>query len=107
MGRTRTSGITTDADGNKLINKQVNGHTIFARLGRVSQEEAEAALAARIAEFRQQQPGEGDEPTFAAAAKRYLADAQEEGLKTLETEAWHGHPSGALHRRLAAQSGLR
>jgi integrase len=89
MGRTRTSGITTDADGNKLINKQVNGQTIFARLGRVSQEEAEAALAARIAELRQQQPGEGDEPTFAAAAKRYLADAQEEGLKTLETEAWH------------------
>lgn len=90
MGRTRTSGITTDADGNKLINKQVNGKAIFVRLGRVSQEEAEAELARRIADARaQQQPGQGDEPTFAAAAKRHLEDAREAGLRTLEIDAWH------------------
>jgi hypothetical protein len=46
-------------------------------------------LAGRIAELGQQQAGQSDEPTFAAAAKRYLSDAKEAGLKTLEVEAWH------------------
>ena len=43
MGRTRTSGIVTDAEGNKIVSKQVQGKAIYARLGAVRQIEAERA----------------------------------------------------------------
>lgn len=89
MGRTRTSGITTDANGNKLINKLVLGQTIFARLGKVSQEQAEEELARRIAAIRHQQSSQCAEPTFAAAATRFLTEAQADGAKNLEGDAWH------------------
>ena len=37
MGRSRTSGIFTDEDGNKVVNKVYHGRRIFRRLGAVSQ----------------------------------------------------------------------
>ena len=75
MGRTRTSGIATDANGNKIVNKQVYGKTVYARLGAVSQEEAEAWLAGRIERIKQERQG-GTRPrvTFREAAARYLGD---------------------------------
>lgn len=75
MGRTRTSGIATDASGNKIVNKQVCGKTVYARLGAVSQEDAEAWLASRIERITQERQG-GTRPrvTFREAAARYLKD---------------------------------
>ena len=75
MGRTRTSGIATDANGNKVVNKQVYGETIYARLGAVSQDEAEAWLASRIERLKLEREG-GTRPrvTFREAAARYLKD---------------------------------
>ena len=45
MGRSRTSGIISDEDGNKIVNKVYQGRRIFRRLGAVSQKEAEQWLA--------------------------------------------------------------
>ena len=45
MGRTRTSGITTDQCGGRIIKKEVLGKTIYRRLGAVTQEVAEQTLA--------------------------------------------------------------
>jgi integrase len=75
MGQTRTSGIATDANGNKIVNKQVYGKTIYARLGAVSQDEAEAWLAGRIERIKLEREG-GTRPrvTFREAAARYLKD---------------------------------
>ena len=75
MGRTRTSGIVTDAEGNKIVSKQVQGKAIYARLGAVSQIEAEQWLAARIARIELERQG-GTRPrvTFREAAARYLRD---------------------------------
>lgn len=75
MGRTRTSGITTDADGNKIVCKQVYGKAIYARLGTISQDEAETWLAGRIERIRQErQSGTRPRVTFREAAARYLKD---------------------------------
>ena len=45
MGRSRTSGIVTDAGGNRIINKVHQGVRIYARLGRVTLATAEGDLA--------------------------------------------------------------
>jgi len=52
MGRSRTSGIFTDEDGNKVVNKVYHGRRIFRRLGAVTQEEAEQWLARQTEERR-------------------------------------------------------
>jgi hypothetical protein len=52
MAKTRTSGIAVDARGHRIVNKQVLGKTIFARLGAVSQEEAEGWLNAAAERVR-------------------------------------------------------
>ena len=44
MAATRTPGITLDARGDLIIDKEYRGTRLFRRLGRVSQEEAEAVL---------------------------------------------------------------
>jgi integrase len=75
MGRTRTSGIATDAEGNKVVNKQVYGKTIYARLGAVSQDAAEEWLAGNIERIKlERQSGTRPRVTFREAAARYLKD---------------------------------
>jgi hypothetical protein len=44
MAATRTPGITIDARGDLIIDKEYRGTRLFRRLGRVSQEQAEAVL---------------------------------------------------------------
>ena len=90
MGRTRTSGIVSDAEGNKIVSKQVQGKAIYARLGAVSQIEAEQWLAARIARIELERQG-GTRPrvTFREAAARYLADCMKVELSTADIIAWH------------------
>lgn len=89
MARTRTSGITTDAEGNKIVCKQVGGETIFARLGAVSQEAAEAWLADRIQRITLAK-ARGSRPrvTFREAAAKYLRDNRDR-LASIEAAAWH------------------
>jgi integrase len=89
MGQTRTSGILNDAEGNKIVNKQVDGERIYGRLGAVSQEHAEAWLAERtqrikLAKLRGTRP----RVTFREAAIRYLNEYRER-LASIEAAAFH------------------
>lgn len=88
MGRTRTSGITTDNQGNRIINKQFRGETIYARLGVVSQEEAETWLARCIEERRRQlELGVRPRRNFCDAAEKYLNAVRHK--RSVEDIAWH------------------
>jgi integrase len=85
--RSRTSGITTDHDGNKIVSKQHKGQFVFARLGRVTQEEAETWLAKRIEEIRQTRVyGVRPQRTFREASIKYLNEAVK---RTLDCDAYH------------------
>lgn len=89
MGRTKTSGIWTDAAGDKTIDKRFAGERIYARLGPVSHEEAERWLAGQIQRIRLAKEG-GTRPrvTFREAAIKYLRDFQEK-VATIDVAAWH------------------
>jgi integrase len=88
MAQTRTKGITVDADGNRIIAKQVLGETIFIRLGRVSQEQAEARLEQEAARARAVRTrGARPRVPFRQAAHRYLKDRLE--LDSADTIAYH------------------
>lgn len=89
MGRTKTSGIRTDANGNKTIDKQVAGERIFARLGPVSHADAERWLSTRIERIRLAKEG-GTRPrvTFREASAKYLRDYQDK-IATIDVAAWH------------------
>lgn len=89
MARTRTSGISTDAAGNKLVCKQIDGENIFARLGAVSQEAAEAWLADRIQRIRLAKTrGSRPRVVFREAGARYLRENRDR-LASIEDAAWH------------------
>ena len=89
MGHTRTSGITNDADGNKIVNKQIDGKSIFARLGSVSQEQAETWLADKIQRI-QLAKARGSRPrvAFREAALRFLTENRDR-LRSIDDAAWH------------------
>jgi integrase len=88
MATTRTSGITVDGDGIRIVNKQVLGKTIFARLGRVSQEEAERCLAGKIERVKLER-SHGTRPriTFREGSIRYLTENRD--LASIDDAAWH------------------
>lgn len=89
MGRTRTSGIIVDAEGNRIVNKRYRGNTLFRRLGKVSQEEAEQWLARQIEELRKaNEYGSRPRRTFADAAEKYLIEHRDV-KKSIETDAYH------------------
>ena len=70
--RTRTKGIQLLEDGERSVDKQYHGQRVFERLGKVSQEDAEAWLRQRQAQIdasRTDKLREGDEQLFAAAAQ--------------------------------------
>jgi integrase len=88
MARTRTSGITVEADNYRIVNKQVLGTTIFRRLGSVSQEEAERWLATATERIRLERTrGERPRIAFREAALRYLNENRE--LSSVDDAAWH------------------
>lgn len=89
MGRTKTSGIWTDAAGNKTIDKRFAGTRVYARLGPISHEEAERWLAGQIERIRLAREG-GTRPrvTFREAAAKYLRDFQDK-LATIDVAAYH------------------
>lgn len=90
--RTRTKGIQLLDDGERSVDKQYRGQRIFERLGKVSQDEAEAWLRQRQADIDGQRANElreGDEQLFATAAQKYLMECQQRGVRTLETISYH------------------
>ena len=48
MAATKTPGVAIDAHGHRLIDKQYRGTRIYARLGRVTQADAERWLDSEI-----------------------------------------------------------
>lgn len=88
MAKTRTSGITVDPDGCRVVAKQVLGATIFKRLGKVSQEAAEQWLASAIERARLERTrGSRPRVTFREAAVRYLTENRQ--LASIDDAAWH------------------
>ena len=88
MGRSRTSGIITDEDGNKVVNKVYQGRRIFRRLGAVSQQEAEQWLARQTEERRKAREfGTRPERNFADAAEKYLIERAHKA--SIDTDALH------------------
>ena len=89
MGRTKTSGIWTDAEGNKTIDKRVAGERVYARLGPVSHEDAERWLANQVQRIRlAKESGTRPRVTFREAAAKYLSDYQDT-VATIDVAAWH------------------
>jgi len=89
MGRTKTSGISTDAEGNKTVDKCFAGERVYARLGQVSHDEAVQWLASRIERIRlEKQDGTRRRVTFREAAAKYLTDFQDR-IATIDVAAWH------------------
>jgi integrase len=88
MGRSRTSGIISDEDGNKVVNKVYHGRRIFRRLGAVTQEEAEQWLARQTEERRKAREfGTRPERNFADAAEKYLIERAHKA--SIDTDALH------------------
>ena len=88
MGRTRARGISLEEDGSRTVDKVWRGRRIFARLGQVSQQEAEDWLAAEIGRRTTKQQGRGSSrPLFADCAARYLIESKQK--RSAEVIAWH------------------
>ncbi|CAN7257170.1 tyrosine-type recombinase/integrase [Variovorax sp. LjRoot84] len=90
--RTRTKGIQLAGDGSRSIDKLYRGERIYERLGKVSQDEAEAWLRDRQAAIDAQRENDlrrGDQQLFAAAAQKYLIECQRRGVRSLETISYH------------------
>jgi hypothetical protein len=88
MGRTKTAGIQTGADGSKIVDKRAFGVRIKRRLGKIDQEQAEAWLAKEVEALRQAKLfGARPERTFREAAVRYLSEHPEQAC--LDEVAWH------------------
>ena len=91
--RTRTKGIQLDAAGERVVDKQYSGTRIFERLGRVSQDEAEAWLRQRQAVIdaqRTERVRPGHEELFRAAAGKYLLELKAAAdVRTLDTISSH------------------
>jgi integrase len=88
MGRsTRARGIFTDAEGCKTVDKQYKGQRIYARLGRISQDDAEAWLGRHLDTIRKAKLfGDRPERTFREATIRYLSEARK---RSLDDDALH------------------
>lgn len=91
--RTRTKGIQLDGNGERIVNKQYRAERVFARLGKVSQDEAEAWLRQRQAEIdtqRENRLREGTDQLFRVAAGKYLLELRDASdVRTLETISGH------------------
>lgn len=90
MGRSRTAGISTDARGNKIICKTVDSVQIYARLGAVTQEHAEAELARLVKATKEEiERGRSTRRTFGQACIRYLSDPAVQSKRSVDTDAYH------------------
>jgi integrase len=86
--RTRTKGIQAAEDGGKVVNKQYRGQRIFARLGAVSQDEAESWLRKEQARL-DVESRQGTGHLFCDAAERYLLECVQRKVRTINNIAVH------------------
>ncbi|RZJ10721.1 MAG: hypothetical protein EOP39_08005 [Rubrivivax sp.] len=90
--RTRTKGIRITDSGERVVDKQYRGERIFERLGRVSQDDAEAWIRQKQAAIDTQREHElrrCDARLFAAGAAKYLTECKAREVRTLDTIAYH------------------
>jgi integrase len=88
--RTRTRGIRIEGS-ERIVDKQYRSERIFARLGQVSQDDAEAWLRSRQASLdteHEQQLRRGAQRLFADGAAKYLIECQQRKVRTLEWIAY-------------------
>lgn len=84
--RTRTRGIQLADDGGRIVNKEYRGQRIYQRLGKVSQDEAEAWLRQQQGEIDAERANSlrsGDERLWASAAQKYLSECAKRKVRTL------------------------
>ena len=88
MAITGTPGITVDAAGHRIIDKEHLGIRIYVRLGLVSEEEARRRLTAELQriELELQQKANA-RPRFTDAAARYLEESRDK--RTVDVATWH------------------
>ena len=88
MPTTRTPGITVNAAGHRIIDKEHRGVRIYVRLGPVSEEEAQRRLTAEMQRIELElQRKANARPRFADAAARYLEESR--NLRSANVTAWH------------------
>jgi integrase len=89
--RTRTKGIRLEG-AERIVDKQYRGQRIFARLGEVSQDDAEAWLRARQSAIDAEQHEHlrrGAQRLFADGAAKYLIECKQRNVRTLDWIALH------------------
>ncbi|MGE3346092.1 MAG: tyrosine-type recombinase/integrase [Ramlibacter sp.] len=90
--RTRTRGVQLTDGGERTVNKQYKGQRIFQRLGKVSQDAAEAWLRAQqdaIDAERANSLRRGHERLWADAAAKYLTECKQRQVATLDMISRH------------------
>jgi integrase len=88
MARTGLRGITIDGRGRRTIDKEHRGERIFARLGAVSQDEAERHLAKEIERLEWELERRiHARPLFSDCARRFLRESKHKRSAT--TLTWH------------------
>lgn len=90
--RTRTKGIQLADDGGRVVDKEYKGQRIFQRLGKVSQDDAEAWVRKRQAEIdveRVNSLRRGHERLWADAAAKYLKECAQRKVASLEMISRH------------------
>ena len=88
MPSTGISGITVDAAGHRIIDKEYRGVRIYVRLGPISEEEAEQRLDAELNRVEADlERGANFRPRFADCAARYLVESQHK--RSVGVVTWH------------------
>ena len=76
MSCTRILGITVNAAGQGIMDKEHRGIRIYARLGTVSEEDAQQRLIAEMERVDRELQRKAARPRFADAAARYLEESR-------------------------------
>ena len=87
MPSTCTPGITVDAAGQRIIDKEHRGVRIYIRLGSIDEEAARQRLASEMEHVEATLQQRAARPRFADAAARYLEESQH--LRSADVTAWH------------------
>ena len=87
MSSTRIPGITVNAAGHRIIDKEHRGVRICVRLSPVSEEEARQRLADEIERVDEELRRRAARPRFADATARYLEEPHD--LRSADVTAWH------------------
>jgi integrase len=88
MAATKTPGVAIDEHGHRLIDKQYRGTRIYARLGRVTQADAERRLDSEIVRVNHElEDASNRRLRFVDGAARYLEDSRSK--RSVDVPALH------------------